>query len=210
VTARAERRTNAEWSEHTRTALLAAARAAFTEHGYEGASLNDIASAANLTKGAIYHHYTDKRALFRAVFEDIERQIVDGIECVAARSPSALTAVLRGCEAFLDIVLDEQVSRIVLVDGPSVLGWSRWRAIDYATGGRSLRAGLDAAMRSGEIAALDVDALTSLISGAVNELALAIVEAPDRTRARRAARSALQRLIKGLRRSAEDSRPPRP
>ena len=133
------------------------------------------------------------------MFEDIERQIVDRIERVAAGSTSAFAAVVNGCEAFLDVVLDQQVSRIVLVDGPSVLGWSTWRAIDYATGGRSLRAGLDAAIQSNEISRVNVDALTILVSGAVNEMALAIVEGPNRARTRRAATGALRRLLEGLR-----------
>ncbi len=192
-------RTNAEWSALTQTALLRAARAAFAEHGYEHASLEAIAAAATVTKGSIYHHYGDKRGLFRAVFEDIERQMVGHIEQVAKGSRSHFDGIRRGCEAFLDAVLKEGVARIVLTDAPSVLGWSTWRAIDNQIGGRSLGAGLEAAMNAREIARLDLDALTTLINGALNEAALTIAESTNPTRARRLAVAALRRVLEGLR-----------
>ncbi len=193
------RRTNAEWSDQTRTALLGAARTAFADQGYERASLDAIAAGAAVTKGAIYHHYADKRGLFRAVFEDVERQMVAQIERVAERSATPFEGVRRGCETFLDVVLQENVARIVLTDGPSVLGWSTWRAIDNAIGGRSLREGLEAAMRAREIARVDLDALTALISGSLNEAALAIAESKNPERVRRSVLGALRHLLEGLR-----------
>lgn len=193
------RRTNAEWSNETRAALLGAARTAFADQGYARASLDRIAAVARVTKGAIYHHYCDKRGLFRAVFEDVERQMVAQIERVAERSATPFEGVRRGCETFLDVVLQENVARIVLTDAPSVLGWRAWRAIDNEIGGRSLRQGLEAAMHSREIARVDLDALTALINGSLNEAALAIAESKDRDRVRRSVLGALRRLLEGLR-----------
>jgi AcrR family transcriptional regulator len=193
------RRTNAEWSAETRSSLLAAARRAFELDGYDSASLESIVSAAHLTKGAVYHHYKDKRALFRAVFELVERELVVAIERVAFSQASAYEGVVMGCGAFLDAVLKEGVARIILIDGPRVLGWKSWREIDAETGGRSLREGLEAAMKAGQITRLNTDALATLISGALNEAALMCAEAPDSPHLRRAVNKSLRRLLEGLR-----------
>lgn len=179
------RRTNAEWSALTRAAVLSAARNEFSTLGYEDSSLDTIAASASMTKGSIYHHFRSKRALFEAVFVDIERQMVDDIDRIAKSAPTYVAGILQGCEAFLDTVLKQGVARIVLTDAPSVLGWATWRAIDNEIGGRSLRVGLEAAVKAGEIIHVDADGLTTLISGALNEAALTIVDSKDPQRERR-------------------------
>ena len=193
-----QKRTNAEWSAETRNSLLATAQHAFEVEGYADTSIERVASAAHLTKGAVYHHYTDKRALFQAVFEVVEEELVAAIERVALSQPSPFDGVVTGCEAFLDAVLQERVARIVLIDGPRVLGWKAWRKIDADTGGRSLRQGLQAAMKARQIVRLDTDALTTLISGALNEAALMCAEVPSPLR-RKAVSKSLKRLLHGLR-----------
>ena len=192
------KRTNAEWSAETRSSLLEAARRAFELEGYDDASIESIASAARLTKGAVYHHYKDKRALFQAVFEIVERELVVAIERVAFGQTTPFDGVVMGCEAFLDAVIVEGVSRIVLIDGPRVLGWKLWREIDADTGGRSLRQGLEGAMNARQIVRLDTDALATLISGALNEAALMCLEEPTAHR-RKAMGKALRRFLNGLR-----------
>jgi AcrR family transcriptional regulator len=192
-------RTNAEWSALTRLTLLRSAREAFASNGYERTSLDAIAATASATKGAIYHHYRDKRELFRAVVEDVQRSIVEQVERSARNAPSSFEGLQRGCEAFLDSVLEQGVSRIVLIDAPSVLGWTTWRAIDEAIGAPSLRTGLDVAMNAGEMVRLDTRALATLISGALNEAALTIVESSNPKRARLVVIKTLRRLLEGLR-----------
>jgi AcrR family transcriptional regulator len=193
-------RTNAEWSAETQASLLAAARRAFESDGYDGTSIESIASAAQVTKGAVYHHYKDKRALFLAVFEMVEKEMVCAIKRVAVVQPSPYEGLVRGCEAFLDFVLKEGVSRIVLLDGPRVLGWKSWRDIDAASGGHSLRQGLEAAMKARQIIRLDTDALATLISGALNEAALMCAEAAPSVDRRTAIGKSMRRLLEGLRR----------
>jgi AcrR family transcriptional regulator len=193
------RLTNDEWSARTRSAILRAARREFSVRGYERSSVDTIATAASVTKGSVYHHYRDKRALFQAVFEEVEREMVEEINRAAKSRATYVDAIHTGCEVFLETVLEKGVARIVLTDGPSVLGWTKWRAIDSKIGGHSLRRGLSAAMDSGEIVRMDVDALTTLISGALNEAALAIAEAKEPRRARRRVVAALRRLLQGLR-----------
>jgi AcrR family transcriptional regulator len=195
----ARRLTNEEWSARTRSALLRAARRYFAAHGYERCSLDAIAAAASMTKGSIYHHYRDKRSLFKAVFVEIEREMVMEINRAAKSCGTHIGAIEKGCEVFLETVLKEDVARIVLTDAPSVLGWETWRTIDNRFGGRSLRAGLRAAMDNGEIVRLDVDALATLIGGALNEAALVISESKTRPRRQRLITATLRRLLSGLR-----------
>ncbi|MCW5739838.1 MAG: TetR/AcrR family transcriptional regulator [Alphaproteobacteria bacterium] len=198
----ARSKTNAEWSELTQAALLGAAREMFAKYGYEQASLDTIAAAASVTKGSIYHHYGDKRGLFRAVVEDVQREIVAHVDQIAKGSPTYFEGILKGCEAFLEIVLKEGVARIVLTDAPSVLGWTVWRAIDNEIGGRSLRTGLEAAMRAGEIVRIDAGALTTFISGALNETALSIAESRNPKRTRSIAVATLRRVLENLHQTA--------
>ncbi|HBQ17539.1 MAG TPA: TetR family transcriptional regulator, partial [Myxococcales bacterium] len=102
------RRTNAEWSEATTGALVRRAREAFGEAGYAAASVEQIAEEAGLTKGAVYYHYRSKRGLFEAVFRDVSREIVTRIEERADAAPDPWEAVAAGCEAFLDVALDDE------------------------------------------------------------------------------------------------------
>ena len=192
------RKTNAEWSAETRAALLVAARGAFETEGYDRASIESIAAAARVTKGAIYHHYKNKKELFQAVFEEAERELVRNIDRVALAQPSPYEGIVQGCEAFLDAVLEAGMARVVLLDGPRVLGWKTWRRIDAETGGQSLRAGLVAAMTAEQIVPLDPDVLTVLISGALNEAALLCHEVPDRRKRRKMVSLTLKRLFQGL------------
>lgn len=182
----------------------------FASHGYEQVSLDAIAAATSVTKGSIYHHYRDKRGLFRAVFADVQKEIIEYVDRVAKGSPTYFEGIARGCEAFLEIVLKRGVARIVLTDAPSVLGWAEWRAIDNEIGGQSLRTGLEAAMAAGEIAKLDAGALTTLISGALNEMALTIAEAKNPKQAHRTGVATLREVLGALRISRGVAAPIRP
>jgi len=185
------RRTNAEWSEATTGALVRRAREAFGEAGYAAASVEQIAEEAGLTKGAVYYHYRSKRGLFEAVFRDVSREIVTRIEERADAAPDPWEAVAAGCEAFLDVALDDELRQIALVDAPNVLGWATWRAIDGEHGLGALKAGLRAC-GTGE---LDTDTLALLLSGAMNEGVFCIAEAPDRAATHERVRLSLRALL---------------
>ena len=177
-------RTQAERFAATRAALLKAARTLFAEQGYEAASTEEIVRRAKVTRGALYHHFEDKRALFDAVACEVAREIADRIEA-ATPMDNPLRALIEGTGAFLDACLDPAVRRIYLVDAPAVLGWHRWREIDAPHGVRSLREGVTAmlARRPGD--GLAVEPTTFLLAGAFNEAALWIAEAKDEKAARR-------------------------
>lgn len=198
-------RTNAELTASTVGALTRQARLEFGSHGYADASIERICAEAGLTKGALYYHFGNKRSLFEAVIRDVERDIVerDIVERIEARAgPIAdpFEAVLAGCEAFLDVALDDEFRQIALVDGPVVLGWSQWRAIDDEFGVGSLIEGLRACQAAGYLDgadAADIVMVAHLISGALNEAVFVVAESEDRDSAHGRATAALARLIRG-------------
>jgi AcrR family transcriptional regulator len=186
--------------EDPRAALIAHARALFAERGFAGTATEDIVIAAGITRAALHHHFADKEDLFRAVFEELSGEVVERIDGAIALAKNGGNALRLGCHARLDACLDPAVQRILLLDGPSVLGWEEWRRLDARYGMHSLRAALDAAMIAGAIPRQPVGPLALLLTGALNEAALDIATAPDRRAARRAVGKALDLLLDGLRR----------
>jgi AcrR family transcriptional regulator len=191
-------RSKAERHAQTRAALLREARRLFAEHGFADSSTNEVVARAKVTRGALYYHFPDKRALFEGVFESVAQEILARIETATAASPSPVEALVRGCRAFLNAGLDPSVRRIYLLDAPSVIGWRRWREIDarYAMG--SLRLGIEAALETPSRRGLDAETLTYLLSGALNEAALWIAEAPDADDVRRRCDASIEQLVRSL------------
>src|SRR5260370_807804 len=166
------RRSQEERREATTETLLAAGRKLFGARGYAGVSSAALAAAAGLTTGAMYHHFEDKAALFRAVFESVEAELAASVRQEAAGPGDALIRVEKGALAFLEAAREPLVRRIVLIDGPSVLGWERWRHIDEKHHLRPLKAALIVAMRAGLVERRDPDALARLLMGALPDAAL--------------------------------------
>src|ERR1700716_1961312 len=122
-------------SEATRAALIATAHRLFAARGYTEVGTEEIVRAAGVTRGALYHHFPGKRELFEAVYEDVERQLVERIaESAISSAGDPLQALHAGAQAFLDACEDPAVQRIALVDAPSVLGWEQWRGIGLRYG----------------------------------------------------------------------------
>src|SRR3954451_2491779 len=117
----------AEYSASTRRALVDVAERLFTEHGYAATSLDAIVAGADLTKGALYHHYSGKQALFEAVFERVESAGAQAIHDALTVDQDPWDKALSGLRAFLEVVRQPSYSRIVIQDGPSVLGYERFR-----------------------------------------------------------------------------------
>jgi AcrR family transcriptional regulator len=190
-------RTQAERLASTRAALLKAARTIFAEQGYEAAATEEIVRRAKVTRGALYYHFKDKRALFDAVASDVACEIAEKIDA-ATPMDDPLQALIVGTGAFLDACLDPTVRRIYLIDAPAVLGWHRWREIDAPHGVRSLREGVTAMLAQRSDDALAVEPTTFLLAGAFNEAALWVAEARDEKAARRAMDRTLAALIERL------------
>ncbi|GAA3761181.1 TetR/AcrR family transcriptional regulator [Plantactinospora mayteni] len=158
--------------EQTRQTLLREGRRLFAARGYAGVGLAEIVQAAGVTKGALYHHFENKAALFHAVLAEVQREVAGRVVAAAEAPDDPWTRFTAGCEAFLAASTDPAVQRIMLVDGPAVLGWAQWRALDEVNSARHLTEALDALIETGVLAPQPVAPLTRLLSGAMNEAAL--------------------------------------
>ena len=191
------RRTQAERTAATRAALVAAARALFAEHGYAEVGTERIAQAARVTRGALYHQFADKADLFAAVMEAVEAdltgRLIAAVDGVADEGP--LTMLAAGADAWLDGCLDPEVRRIVLLDGPAVLGYERWREIGMRHGLGLVSALLSELIDAGAIAPQPIDPLARVLIGALDEAALYVAMADDPERARIEISPVLRRLV---------------
>lgn len=177
---KSEVRSNKNRTEATRSALLTAARQLFAEKGYAETSTPEIVRTAGVTRGALYHHFEDKVALFRAVITEEFRAVAEEITKSAKSVPgSALDALRQGSRGFLDAMSDKGRVRIMLRDGPAVLGQMELDKIDRDTSADTLRLGLAEAMEEGEIKRLPLDALTKQLSALFDRSALAVSEGDD-------------------------------
>jgi AcrR family transcriptional regulator len=185
-------------AEATRRAVLAAARASFGRKGYAQASVDEIAAEARVTKGAVYHHFAGKEALFRAVHAEVEAEAQ--ARAAAAMDPKEppIDQIVAAVNAYLDAALDEEIRRITLIDGPAVLGLEPDGPAGQQAGYAGVRLFVGTAIAHGQIADLDPDVLTHLIGGLALQGGLLIARAsnPDATRA--ALGQALDAMLRGL------------
>lgn len=193
-------RTQAERSETTRKQLLAVARDLFAEHGFEKTTLDLVAERAGVTKGALYHHFRNKRELFQAVFESLEVELCDAVVSAAVAAGDDVWEGLRsGVRAFLEAALDPACQRIVMLEGPTVLGWETWREIDERYGYGLTKASLEAAMTAGVLTNRPVEPLARLFLAAISEAAIQIARAPDTEAEMEEMYSALMATLEGFR-----------
>ncbi|PTX02947.1 TetR/AcrR family transcriptional regulator [Pararhodobacter aggregans] len=173
-----ERRSNADRRQETRAALLGAARALFTETGYAETGTPEIVARAGVTRGALYHHFADKRALFQALIEAEAQAIAAGIDAASLDASDPLTALRQGARAYFAAMQAPGRVRLMLIDGPAVLGPDEMRRIDAATGGATLREGL-AALPGVTATGTELEALADLVSAMFDRAALAGAEGGD-------------------------------
>jgi AcrR family transcriptional regulator len=187
-------------SEATRARLIRAGRQLFAKHGYAGVGTEQIVKRARVTRGALYHHFADKRDLFLAVHEELEEEMVERIAAAlaSAGSDDPVEAMKVAVRAFLDTALDPGRSRITLIDAPSVLGWAEWREIDARYGLGLASAALQAAMDAGRIREQPVAPLASIFVAALGEAGILVATAEDPAAARAEVLGALEALIDGL------------
>jgi AcrR family transcriptional regulator len=183
----------------TRSALVATARRLFAAQGYLATGTEQIVAEAGVgTRGALYHHFEDKQDLFRAVFESVEGDLVNAL--AEQTEEATLDSLRAGLHGFLRAAAgDPDVQQILLLDGPSVLGWDQWRALEARYGLGAIRAQLEQAIGNGTVRATPIEPLAHLLLAVVDESALYVANAADRTAATRDALDALDRLLDGLR-----------
>jgi len=186
-------------AERTRRDLLRVARELFVERGYARVGTEEIVARAGLTRGALYHHFPDKRALFAAVHEQLEQELVAGIAAAISEVADPVERLEAGIRSFLDACTDRQWTRITLLDAPTVLGWATWREIDQRYGLGLVSAALAQAMDSGALIRQPVRPLAHIMIGALGEAALLIANAEDPDVARAEVEPILMLLVRSLR-----------
>ena len=198
------RRSKAETTETIRK-LIEIARIHFTEHGYANAALESIVHEANLTRGAVYHHFRSKKELFRAVLEDVQGEVAERVEGDASTSEDSWQQLYLGCRAFIMAAVEESNRRILLIDGPAILGWETWREMDKNHSMRLLRAQLDTMQQQGSFRTLPLDALTHFVSGGLNETALWLANESAQPKALDETMEVLTVFLEGLKHSTVSS-----
>jgi len=186
-------RSNVERSETTRQSLLDAARALFVSKGYTDTSTPDICACTEITRGALYHHFTDKRDLFRHVLLRESHAVTADILAATPDRLPPREALIAGSEAYLDAMTVPGRTRLLLIDGPAVLGMSEMVAMDEANAAETLREGLLAALTGSE--KVSVDDLSSLLSAAFDRAALEIDGGADAMEVRAALLWLLRKLL---------------
>lgn len=191
-------RTNAERSEATRADLIAAGRSLFARDGYSNVSTEQIVTKAKVTRGALYHHFGDKRGLFRDVAEAVEADITVRIGESVAGLTDLWDIVLKSADTFLDICLEPEFQRIAILDAMSVLGQKEFMDIADRYGGALLEALITAMIDAGEVKPLPVKAAARMLTGALIYGGLVIAESEDQKATRAEVGAVVEALLKGL------------
>jgi len=195
-----KRRTQEERSAATRDALISAARRLWGLRGYAEVGTPEIATAAGVTRGAMYHQFADKAALFGEVVEAVEQDVMARMATVVAGSGATTPAdaIRAAVDAWLEVSGDPEVRQLILLDAPSVLGWAAFRDVAQRYSLGMTEQLLTQAMRAGQLARQPVRALATVLIGALDEAAMAIATADDPKRTRREIRQVLRRLIDAM------------
>jgi AcrR family transcriptional regulator len=190
-----------EYTEATRQALLAAGRHVFASEGYQAAGIETISRAARVTRGAFYHHFEDKKALFDAVVVAMQIEAAAKIEARARTQRKVCDRLTEGIDAYLDACLEPAYGRIVVQEAPVVLGGARYREIEETHTMALLTATLAALKRQGELDFDDVELLSRMVDAMICEVALLLPEADNPKKLRARAHKVINTLLAGFRRT---------
>jgi AcrR family transcriptional regulator len=189
----------AERRAATTEAILKAGRRLFGERGFAATTIDDIAKAAQVAKGAVYHHFATKEAVFEAVFDGVSNDLVADIDRAVRTEKDVLAAMVAGTQHYFAACAKGATCQIILRDGPAVLGWERWREIDAQHFGGKFPRALTAAMDAGLIARQPIEPLSRLLLGAATEAAVACAGRSDVLKAGGEYSRAFKSLIEALR-----------
>jgi AcrR family transcriptional regulator len=189
---------NVARGEATRGQLIAIATRIFAERGYEDASIEAVLREAGVSRGSLYHHFASKEALFEAVAEEVETSVGAQTLAAAAGAAGPVEAMRAASVAWIRLAGDPVVRRILLIDGPAVLGWERWRAMEehHALGG--IRTVLEIIAEQGKTRPDLVDPFAHVLLASVNELALLVARSDDKEAAMQSGVDAIDELLRRL------------
>lgn len=194
-----------DYSESTRKALVDSAVELFTRHGYAATSLDAIARAARVTKGALYHHFSGKQALFEAAFDVVEREAVGRLSEVVVGEGSAWDRAIQGIDIYVQSCLDPSYQRIVIHEAPVVMGWERWREAEEHFSYGLVRATIEALVEAGEIVELPIEVTARILFGALAAGATIIAGAEDPAKASAEVSQTIVTVLEGMRSHARDT-----
>jgi AcrR family transcriptional regulator len=182
----------------TRARVVEVATRLFASAGYEATSIETVLAKSGISRGALYHHFKDKAALFEAVLEAMEALIATRLRAASVGITDPLEAMRAGGDVWLKICRDPAIKQIVLIDAPAVVGWQKWREIDARFGFGLLKAGLKNLATAGRLRPELVESLSHVLLASMMELALVVARADNPAAATKSARAALHELIDGL------------
>jgi AcrR family transcriptional regulator len=189
---------NVERAASTRAKIIATARRLFAINGYEATSTEEVLAESKVSRGALYHHFDNKEALFAAVLEAVEEHLTTETARAAAGAPDPLEALRRGLDSFLGMARLPEVRQIVLTDAHSVLGWQKWREIEERYGLGRMKLALKAIAATGRIRQDMVDVYSHILLASLIEVAFLTARSSDPAAAaegRTAIRELLDRLL---------------
>lgn len=189
---------NVTRGEATRGQLIAVARRMFAERGYEDTSIEAVLREAGVSRGSLYHHFASKEALFEAVAEDVETTVGTQTIAATAGADGPVAALRAGFLAWVRLAGDPEVQRILLIDGPSVLGWERWRAMEERHAFGAIRMVLQVAAPQAQLRPELVDTLAHVLLASVNEVALLVARSEDPEAAMKEGEDAIDELLRRL------------
>ncbi|KAA9154431.1 TetR/AcrR family transcriptional regulator [Amycolatopsis acidicola] len=190
-----------DYSESTRSALVDSAVELFTKRGYAGTSLDEVAKRARVTKGALYHHFSGKQALFEAAFAKVESAVFGRLEEIMQGPESPWDRALRGLREFISSCLDPAYQRIAIHEGPVVMGWERWREAEDRASFGLIRSSLEDLIDAGEIEPVPVEITSRLLFGALSSAATEIAGSPDPKKVGRQVEMVIVQLLTRVRRA---------
>jgi AcrR family transcriptional regulator len=187
-----------ERGHSTREQLIAIATRLFGERGYEGASIEAVLRESGVSRGALYHHFDNKEALFEAVFEGVEASVSHEILAATAGLDDPVDALRAGSVAWVRLAADPVVRRVVIIDAPAVLGWDRWRELESRYGLGMLKVAVQGVADAGRLPPDLVDLFAHMVLAAMNEIAQLVARADDADAAIRQGEAAVDELLKRL------------
>ena len=192
-----------EYSASTKRALVDVASELFTERGYAGTSLDEIVSGARVTKGALYHHFSGKQALFEAVFETVEAEATAAIRKAVRDHDDPWEKALSGLRAFLDVVQQPGYRRIVIQEGPAILGYERFREQEERSTFGIVQEIVSSVLESYDLEPSMVETFSRIFFGAMSAAGTAVSSADDSERASAEVEAAIAFILGGLQQQAE-------
>jgi len=179
----------------TRERIIATARSLFAAGGYAGTSTDLILEQSGVSRGALYHHFENKEALFAAVLEAVEIDVTNATARARGDITDPAEALAAGCNAFLDMACDAEVRQIILIDAHSVVGWQKWREIESRYGFGRVKQAMTAIAAAGRIPAESAEMFAHITLASLLEIAFVIARSPDPAAAAQAGRKAMEELL---------------